>query len=97
MSMIDWSDPDEMLGLLVEYVADERVASHGDADRAQFLNRLWKELAGIAERDRESVQQMTLRLQDVFESQPSEFAGDPVMGHVEACIEELHRIRNSSS
>jgi hypothetical protein len=97
MSMIDWSDPQEMLGLLVEYVADERFASHDDTDRTQFLNGLWEELAGIAEQKRESLQQITLRLQDVFESQPREFAGDPVMGHVEACIEELHRIGKSQS
>jgi hypothetical protein len=39
MSLIDWSDPDEMLGLLIEYVADETVASHDDLDRADFLNQ----------------------------------------------------------
>jgi len=82
-----------MLGLLVEYVADERVASHGDADRAEFLDRLWEELVGIAEQNSESVQQIELCLQDIFDSQPSEFAHDPVIGHVEACIEELIRIR----
>jgi len=27
MSLIDWSDPGEMLGLLIEYVADEMVAA----------------------------------------------------------------------
>lgn len=93
MSLIDWSDPDEMLGLLVDYVADERLASHRDSGRAQFLSRLWEELAEIAEQDYESVEQLALSLRDVFDSQPGEFAEDPVMGHVEACIEELHRIR----
>lgn len=92
MSLIDWSDPEEMLGLLVEYVADETVASHGDAGRAHFLNQLLRELGAIAEQDFESVDRIELTLRDLHDSQPSEFANDPVMAHVEACIEELHRL-----
>ena len=92
MSLIDWSDPAEMLGLLVEYIADETVASHDDADRAHFLNQLLRELNGIAEQDFESVDRVELTLREIHRSQPSEFASDPVMAHVEACIEELHRI-----
>jgi hypothetical protein len=84
-----------MLGLLVEYVADERLAAHGDAERAQFLTRLWETLVAIARQDWESVDQLVLSLRDVVESQPGEFAGDPVMSHVEACIEELLRIGSS--
>ena len=92
MSLIDWSDPDEMLGLLVEYVADEMVAAHDDADRAHFLNQLSRELSAIAEQDFESVDRIALALREIHDSQPREFASDPVMAHVEACIEELHRI-----
>ena len=91
MSLIDWSDPDEMLGLLVEYVADETVASH-DPDRAHFLNQLSRELGAIAEWDFESVDRIELTLREIHDSQPREFASDPVMAHLEACIEELHRI-----
>jgi hypothetical protein len=92
MSLIDWSDPDEMLGLLVEYVADETAASNDDADRAHFLNQLLRELNGIAEQDFESVDRVERTLREIHGSQPREFASDPVMAHVEACIEELHRI-----
>ena len=92
MSLIDWSDPDEMLGLLVEYVADETAASHHDADRAGFLHQLSRELAALAEQDLESGG-IERTLQEIHDSQPGEFAKDPVMTHVEACIEELHRIQ----
>lgn len=92
MSLIDWSDPDEMLGLLVEYVADETGASHDDADRAHFLNQLSRELGAMTEQDFESVDRIELTLREIHDSQPREFASDPVMAHVEACIEELHRI-----
>ncbi len=92
MSLIDWSDPDEMLGLLVEYVADETLASHDDADRVQFLNQLSRELDAMTDQDFESVDRIELTLREVCDSQPREFASDPVMAHVKACIEELQRI-----
>jgi hypothetical protein len=92
MSLIDWSDPEEMLGLLVEYVADVTVESHDDADRVHFLNQLSRELGAIAEHDFESVDRIALALREIHDSQPREFANDPVMAHVEACIEEHHRI-----
>jgi hypothetical protein len=92
MSLIDWSDPEEMLGLLVEYVADEAVASHHDAERAQFLSQLSRELGDVADSDSKSVDQTELRLRQIYASQPREFASDPVMAHVDAFIEELHRI-----
>jgi hypothetical protein len=92
LSLIDWSDPEEMVGLLVEYVADERNASHLDPDRASFLDRLSREIVAVADRNFTSVEAMAAAMRDVVEGQPGEFANDPVMGHVEACIEELHRI-----
>ena len=76
--------------LLVEYVADETVASHADADRA--LNQLSRELGAITEQEFESVDRIELTLREIYDSQRREFASDPVMAHVEACIEELHRI-----
>ena len=79
MSLIDWSDPDAMLGLLIEYVADEMVASHDDADRARFLNQLLRELGTIAEQDFESVDRIELALREIHDSRPREFASDPVM------------------
>lgn len=92
MSLIDWSDPDEMLGLLVEYVADEMGASSDDADRYQFLNQLSRDLAAIADLGFESIDRIELTLREVHDSQPREFASDSVMAHMEACADELHRI-----
>ena len=92
MSLIDWSDPEEMLGLLVEFVADEAMASQDDPDRARFLNELSRALAALAEQDAGSIHRIELELREIHDAQPREFARDPVMTHVEACLEELHRI-----
>ena len=92
MSLIDWSDPEEMLGLLLEYVADEALMSHKDPERARFLDDLSRDLATVAEQDFDSVELIAHALREVCDSQPKEMAEDPVMTHVEACIEELERI-----
>ena len=93
MSLIDWSDPDEMLGLLVEYVADELIEAHGDQDRALFLNVLSRQLSSIAEQSIDSARSIARALREVHDAQAREFASDPVMTHLEACIEELDRIQ----
>jgi hypothetical protein len=38
--LIDWSDPDEMLRLLCEYVADEKSDAQNDHERVRFLAEL---------------------------------------------------------
>jgi hypothetical protein len=91
VSLIDWSDPDEMLGLLIDYVADEAIASH-DADRSHFLNQLSRELGAVVEQGLQSADGIELTLREIQDSQPTEFASDAVMAHLEACIEEIHRI-----
>jgi len=93
MSLIDWSSPDEMLGLLVEYIDDESVAAGDDADRSLFLAELSQALVATAERNFESVEQIQVALREIHDSQPRDFASDPVMAHLEACIEEIHRIQ----
>lgn len=92
MSLIDWSDPEEMLGLLIEYVDDEAVASGGDAPRAHFLSALSKALVATAEQDLQPVEQIEQALREIHDRQPAEFASDEVISHLEACIEELRRI-----
>ncbi|HYC59569.1 MAG TPA: hypothetical protein VEK79_08380 [Thermoanaerobaculia bacterium] len=89
-----WSDPDEMLGLLVEYVADEAATSHGDPDRNQFLSRLLRELDALAVHDFTTTDRVEVTLREVIDSQPGDFASDPVIAHLEACVEELRRIRS---
>jgi hypothetical protein len=97
MSFIDWSDSEEMLGLLVEYVADEVAASDGDDARAEFLQDLARELTTIAERRFESVEQMAAILRELHQSLPREFAHDDVMTHVADCVDELERIVASTT
>ena len=47
MSFIDWSDRDELLGLLAEYVADERLGEQEDRERRSFLAALSATLASV--------------------------------------------------
>jgi hypothetical protein len=97
MTFIDWSDSEEMLGLLSEYVADERNDSLHDPAREGFLTELSTELAELArEFDALSPDTVIDRLRAIHRSQAAEFLEDPVLAHVEACIEELERIRREA-
>ena len=96
MSLIDWGDPEEMLGLLVEYVADEASTSHDDPHRNRFLRQLSQEVGAVAVYDFASADQIGSSLRRIADSQPRDFANDPVMPHLEACIEELHRIESEN-
>ena len=44
MTFIDWSDSEEMIGLLIEYVADEKNGTLGDPKRQKFLSDLLMDL-----------------------------------------------------
>jgi hypothetical protein len=97
MTFINWSDSMEMLGLLCEYVADEKSDSQNDLVRARFLGELSTELADLAERAPEmSADEAIERLRVMHASRSDDFAGDPVLSHVEDCIEELERIKSQS-
>jgi hypothetical protein len=97
VSLIDWSDPEEMLGLLVEYVADEVAAEETDAERAAFLRELWRELQRLARSEPFDAEQMASSMREVRASQPREFLADPVLAHLDACVAELERIENDSA
>jgi hypothetical protein len=93
MSFIDWSDPDEMLGLLAEYVADESLAEREDPVRTRFLDELSSSLTTLVSSSEErSVQRRIERLRDLRASQPAELGSDPVLVHLDDCIQELERI-----
>jgi hypothetical protein len=96
MSLIDWSDPEEMLGLLVEYVADEAIVSAGDPERAAWLGDLRDELRSLAMGEVDAVDELAEALREIRGSLPREGAADPVVDHLDACIEELQRIEKSS-
>jgi hypothetical protein len=98
MSFIDWSDPEEMLGLLSEYVADERDGSSDDPAREGFLAVLAAALIQLTDRiDETTSEDLVDRLRAIHVSHAGEFGADPVLIHVEACIEELERIRQESA
>jgi hypothetical protein len=83
-----------MLGLLSEYVADEQHEAYGDPARESFLADLSAGLTGLTDRlDAMSPEELIEGLRAIHRSQAEEFGGDPVLLHVEACIEELERIR----
>jgi hypothetical protein len=92
MSFIDWSDHEEMLGLLLEYVADEAATSQGDPARVAFLRTLLQRLESVAEAELESVRQIADALREIRSSQFVEFMADPVLDHLDDCMEELERI-----
>ena len=98
MTFINWSDSEEMLGLLFEYVSDEKSDPLNDRARMMFLAGLSEDLAGLTSRASEmSIDEVIDRLRTIHESQVDDFVRDPVLTHVEACIEELERIKTQSS
>ena len=96
MTFIDWSDPEEMLGLLTEYVADERAQMRQDPERSSFLAEVLAELTDLRDNlGAMAPDEVIERLRVVHGSQSIAFPGDPVLAHVEHCIDELERIRSS--
>ena len=97
MSLIDWSDPEEMLGLLVEYIRDELIEEQSDRRRAAFLRALASSVESVAREAAAEPRNVLAKLRSVAEVQPAEFAGDPVLVHVDDCVEELARIATASA
>lgn len=94
MTFIDWSDPEAMLGLLAEYVADARNEPGTPTGRAASLGELLHDLVPLTRSAGElSPDDAVDRLRHIHEAHAEDLAGDPVLLHVEACIEELERIR----
>ncbi|HJT16484.1 MAG TPA: hypothetical protein VJ853_03820 [Thermoanaerobaculia bacterium] len=87
MSIIDWSDPEEMLGLLGEYIRDE-LQQERDRERVTFLRRLSSAVGRLEPAAAETLE----RLRRIYDSQPEEFAADSVLIHVRDCLKELARI-----
>lgn len=97
MTFIDWSDSEEMLGLLSDYVSDARGEAKAGSARESFLAELSAELLELTERASAMSSEETMaRLREIYDSQ-RDFADDPVLTHVAACIEELERIETQSS
>ena len=95
MTFIDWSDPEGMIGLLSEYVADERSDSADDGVRYAFLDGLFLELAELTDTVSERSIDESIDVLRAISQSHSDFAGDPVLVHFQDCIEELQRISRS--
>ena len=96
MSLIDWSDPEQMFGLLIDYVA----AEHNQAEepiRRAFLWRLKSHLETLQDTFESSpLVEAVHALRGVRNSIPAEFEADVVVEHLSDCIEELERVQKSS-
>ena len=98
MSFINWSDSHEMLGLLSEYVADERHDSTEDPARAHFLAGILEDLSDLTARIEETSDDDSIAaLRTILESASGEFRVDPVLEHIQACIEEIERLLRASA
>jgi hypothetical protein len=98
MPFIDWSDSEEMVGLLIEYISDEGNESHGDRKRNRFLSNLIAEITELEERFSKQFNAEAInQLQKIYNSIDSEFKEDPVTVHIRDCIEELERLTQSSN
>jgi hypothetical protein len=97
MTFVDWSDPEDMFGLLIDYVTDERSESE-DPRRRTFLSDLLSSLAELHERfaGLTAVQRIEA-LRELHRSIDQEFESDPVAQHLEDCAAELERVDDSST
>jgi hypothetical protein len=96
MNFIDWSDPEEMLGLLTEYVADARNESRADPDRWAALAALLEDLTSLIRSDSATLDEEIDGLRRIRGAHSEDLEDDPVLRHVEDCIGELERIQSES-
>lgn len=93
MSFIDWSDPEALFSLLVEYVEDERSECGDDTRRQQFLDRLVTQLSELETRLHDLPDdERSSALREIVAAIDAEFEDDPVVRHLSECAEELDRI-----
>jgi hypothetical protein len=96
MTFIDWSDSEAMLGLLVEWIADERLASE-DPEREEFLAGLGAELSQLAAgHDTLPLDALIARMRAIHETGAVALPGDPALAHLSDCIVELERLRGEA-
>lgn len=92
MAYVDWSDSEDMFGLLIDYVHDARCDAE-DPRRRRFLSRLIRELEALQERFEALPGAATVsRLREIENAIDEEFGQDPVVEHLRACADELERV-----
>ncbi len=82
MSILDWSDPEQMVGLLAEYIRDELLEERHDRERLAFLRSLSAAVGSLASGADLSDTERLTRLRRIHDSLPPEFADDPVLVHI---------------
>jgi hypothetical protein len=98
VTFIDWSDSEGMFGLLLDFVADKRAECEEDPERQRFLSNLLAQLRTLEARLAGIPASVVVqRLKETYESVGPEFAGDPIMAHLQDCIEELERVENGAA
>ncbi len=92
MSFVDFSDPADMLELLVEYVTDE-LSEADDRGRRRFLATLLEGVTRLQEGSATLSPAQCLRmLRELEAGVDAEFGEDPVVQHLEDCAAELARL-----
>lgn len=95
MTFIDWSDMEEMLGLLAEFVRDAKSECERDPGRRKFLSKLLLDIGAFTgQLETLTRKQATNRLRGIYNAFDPEFSGDPVTVHVKDCIEEFERLES---
>jgi hypothetical protein len=98
VSYIDWSDAEELFGLLVEFVEDELGESHDDPMRRRFLAKLDSDLMALQERITTMTPDESIAaFEEIQGSLEDDFEKDPVVEHLGAFVEELRRIRGEAA
>ncbi len=92
MTFVDWSDPEDMFGLLIDYVTDE-LSEADDPARQEFLSAILHSLSQLHQRFSSlSAPEQINALRAIPFSVEDEFASDPVIQHLEDCALELERL-----
>lgn len=97
MTFIDWSDPEGMFGLLVDFVSTENAECEDDPERQRFLSDLLAQLQTVEAALPQlsaavAIQELTM----TGETVNLEFADDPVMIHLRDCMAALEAIESGS-
>jgi hypothetical protein len=92
MGFVDFSDAEDMLELLVEYVTDECSGAE-DPQRRRFLSGLLESVTQLQEGAATmSAAERIECLRDLHASVDPEFGADPVVQHLQDCAAELTRL-----
>ena len=98
MSYIDWSDAEDMFGLLVEFVEDELGEADDDPMRRRFLEKLDADLMTLEERITTMTPDETIAaFEEIQGSIEDDFEKDPVVEHLGAFVEELRRLQGEAA